>query len=362
MSAPRSRSLATASGLTLALALATPAAAFAGTEDPSGNERSQQAQAENAERKASPSPSPAAPAGAQSESRPAEGKSSKPKGSGATPATGKKSGQGANGEGRAAGGDPRGNNGTVKVHELGNTRPGNQPHVGCEFQIDFYGFDAGDTATITFTGHAPTGGGLLHQETGTVISKDAAGGGQDHDETLVYSVSQQLSELLAVAPHSQQGWHVKLAVDVDGAPGGAKQKVFWISCAPAPAVSGTTEQPATGGTAEQPATSGTELTTGTLGGAEVAAAPLAPTFGEGTIEVPTPGALAGTTLSAAQGQTGVTGGRTAATAVSAQGTNPQALPFTGVQGLLGLVALGLGALGAGGLAHRLGQKGAPAAS
>jgi hypothetical protein len=269
-----------------------------------------------------------------------------------------------NDSGRAAGGDPRGNNGTVKVDgQPFDDGRGNEPHVGCVFAVDFYGFDDGDAATITFTGQAPTDGGLLHSQH-SVISDDAAGGGQDSDATLVFSVQDQLSELLSIAPHPQQGWHVKLAVDVDSAPGGAKQKVFWIDCQQPAAVSGTSASPATGGAGESVTDAAEDVT---VDKRDIAETPILPTFGQGSTEVTeSDAAVAGTTLLAAQGSAGqvvtargsaARGGAESAEAVAAQGAvRPQALPFTGAQALLGLLALGLGALGAGGAAARLGSR------
>ncbi len=63
----------------------------------------------------------------------------------------------------AAFADPPGNNGTVKVDGVEfDTTPGNEPHVDCIFQIDFYGFDAGGLdAAVNFTGQAPTGKDIL---------------------------------------------------------------------------------------------------------------------------------------------------------------------------------------------------------
>ena len=47
------------------------------------------------------------------------------------------------GAGRRA--DPPGNNGTVKVDGVVfDDHPDNEPHVGCVFQIDWYGFDEGE--------------------------------------------------------------------------------------------------------------------------------------------------------------------------------------------------------------------------
>ena len=41
--------------------------------------------------------------------------------------------------------NPAGNNGTVKIDGLEwDNHPDNEPHVGCTFEVDFYGFDEGD--------------------------------------------------------------------------------------------------------------------------------------------------------------------------------------------------------------------------
>lgn len=41
--------------------------------------------------------------------------------------------------------DPAGNNGTVKVDGVEfESHPNNEPHVGCVFRVDFYGYDEGD--------------------------------------------------------------------------------------------------------------------------------------------------------------------------------------------------------------------------
>ena len=43
-----------------------------------------------------------------------------------------------------AGGNPPGNNGTVKVDGMPfEQSQANEPHVGCAFAIDFFGFDQG---------------------------------------------------------------------------------------------------------------------------------------------------------------------------------------------------------------------------
>ena len=165
------------------------------------------------------------------------------------------------------GGDPKGNNGTVKIGAvpLDKAPHANQPHVGCSFSLRFFGFDKDQTADITFTGQAPTKAGTLLTQTAVPISDDAAGGGQDADAVLTYTASQL--GLTGVAP-AKQGWHVKVAVDVREAPGGAKQKVFWLQCPPpsrttTPSTSGSgTTSTASGSTSSSGSTTSGSTTSG----------------------------------------------------------------------------------------------------
>lgn len=132
----------------------------------------------------------------------------------------------------AAQADPPGNNGTVKVDDvLFDDHPGNEPHDGCTFQIDFYGFDAGDLyADVTFEAIDPTGAvDPLLTDTVFIGEDDNAGGGSvdglDADGT--YDLTEVLS---GIEPHPVQGWHVALTVHADGAQGAdVKHKVFWVS-------------------------------------------------------------------------------------------------------------------------------------
>jgi hypothetical protein len=128
--------------------------------------------------------------------------------------------------------NPPGNNGTVKIDRLAfDDHPNNQPHVGCTFQVDFYGFDQGAfDATVTFELHSPTRAGRTMQVTSGDLSPfigadDASGGGSvaglDASETYMLAFSG--------APHSQQGYHVKLTVNAPGSQGAdTKHKVFWV--------------------------------------------------------------------------------------------------------------------------------------
>src|SRR5512139_2935115 len=68
--------------------------------------------------------------------------------------------------------DPPGNNGTVKINSQdvdSSDDISNQPHVPCDFQVEFFGFDKDQTATMTFTIQPPSGNGdVLLSETKTV--------------------------------------------------------------------------------------------------------------------------------------------------------------------------------------------------
>jgi hypothetical protein len=124
--------------------------------------------------------------------------------------------------------DPPGNNGTVKIDaEAFDTHPNNEPHVGCVFQVDFYGYDEGDLyADVTFEAHPPTGNAVLLQDI-VYIGEDAAGGGTDLDAEATYDLS---GPLAAYEAHPQQGYHVKLTVNADGSHGAdVKHKVFWVT-------------------------------------------------------------------------------------------------------------------------------------
>ena len=106
---------------------------------------------------------------------------------------------------------PPGNNGTVKIDGVAfDDAPNNEPHVGCIFQVDFYGFDEGDLyADVTFEAHPPTGNTELLTDV-VFIGEDAAGGGTDLDAAVTYDLS---AALAGFEPHPQQGYHVKLTVN-----------------------------------------------------------------------------------------------------------------------------------------------------
>jgi hypothetical protein len=137
--------------------------------------------------------------------------------------------------------DPPGNNGTIKIDaEEFDSHPDNQPHDGCVFQVDFYGFDEGDLfADVTFESQAPTGP-VVTLLTDTVdIGEDGSSGANEGglDASVTYTL-----DFTGIEPHPKQGFHVKLTIDADGAKGdGPKHKVFWVEECVTPTPSDTPE-------------------------------------------------------------------------------------------------------------------------
>jgi LPXTG-motif cell wall-anchored protein len=160
--------------------------------------------------------------------------------------------------------DPPGNNGTVKVdREEFDDHPDNEPHVGCIFQIDWYGFDEGDLFShVTFAVHPPTGNEVILEDDVFIGEDDNGGGGSEAglDASETYDLTDVLQ---GFEPHPQQGWHVKLTVNNDGSQGAdVKHKVFWVSgCETPPTTSSSTTS-----TSEKPTTSSTEGTSTSAAG------------------------------------------------------------------------------------------------
>jgi hypothetical protein len=138
--------------------------------------------------------------------------------------------------------NPPGNNGTVKIDGVAfDDHPDNEPHVGCTFQVDFYGYDEGDLdADVTFAVQPPTGPfETVLTDVVFIGEDDNSGGGSEAglDASVTYTL-----DLSAYEPHPQQGWHVKLTVNADGSQGAdVKHKVFWVSgCETPPTTTSTT--------------------------------------------------------------------------------------------------------------------------
>jgi hypothetical protein len=112
-----------------------------------------------------------------------------------------------------------GNNGTVKIdgNPFSDLR-NNEPHVGCEFEVEFFGFDPGDLkAYVTFELQAPSGSDAL------LIDHEVDLG--DGNASQLYTLD--FGDLVA---HPQQGYHVKLTIHAEGSKGAdVKHKVFWVT-------------------------------------------------------------------------------------------------------------------------------------
>ena len=132
-----------------------------------------------------------------------------------------------------AGSNPPGNNGTIKLDARPfDAAPDNEPHVGCTFQVDFYGYDEGDLdARVTFEAHAPTlrpaGSQVLLTDSVFVGEDDNSGGGSEAglDARRTYRL-----DLTGITAHPVQGVHVELTVNAEGSQGAdTKHKVFWVT-------------------------------------------------------------------------------------------------------------------------------------
>jgi hypothetical protein len=140
--------------------------------------------------------------------------------------------------------NPPGNNGTVKIDGAAfDDHPDNEPHVGCIFQVDFYGYDEGVAllADVTFEVHPPTGSPVVILEDEVFIGEDDNSGGGS-EAGLDASETYDLNGLLSgFTPHPKQGWHIKLTVNADGSQGAdVKHKVFWVSGCETPPTTTTT--------------------------------------------------------------------------------------------------------------------------
>jgi LPXTG-motif cell wall-anchored protein len=236
--------------------------------------------------------------------------------------------------------DPPGNNGTVKIDDVPfDDHPNNEPHVGCVFQVDFYGFDAGDLdATVTFTHVPPTGDNEDILDDEVAIGEDAAGGGTDLDASATYDLTDALS---GVEPHPQQGIHLRLTVHAEGSIGAdTKFKEFWVTgCGKPPTSTTTTTKPGHGSTTTSSTTSSTSSPDGS------------------TTTTTEPGHGEGTTTTTEQGANPPGGpATTAPTGSSGAGGAAGQLPDTGSEAAP-LAAAGLALVAVGGgtalAAHRL---------
>ena len=130
-----------------------------------------------------------------------------------------------------------GNNGTVKIDGVAfDTHPNNEPHVGCVFEVDWYGFEANVVSHVRFKIWPPSGGMVTLLEDDVQLDNDGPAGGGSRaglDGEKEYDLGDEVS---AYFEHPKQGFHVKLTINTPGSKGSdVKHKVFWVKgCKPTP--------------------------------------------------------------------------------------------------------------------------------
>ncbi|HET9733019.1 MAG TPA: hypothetical protein VFP54_10130, partial [Acidimicrobiales bacterium] len=102
-------------------------------------------------------------------------------------------------------------------------------HVACGFSISFYGYDTGtQTAGISITPVAPTAGTHTYSTTTSWTTATRTGGSQ-WDANVPVTGGDLASTLAGVTAQPQQGYHLRLEVEVTGSRGSDdKYKVFWM--------------------------------------------------------------------------------------------------------------------------------------
>ena len=145
-----------------------------------------------------------------------------------------------------SGDKPGGNNGVLKVDGIpvdevgggpegapGRSHRDNEPHVSCQFNLDWYGFEEGaGTSDVTFELWGPNKGYELTPSPAADVGGDEQGNADDQDATQQYDLSGALAAAKAdgAEANDQQGWLVKVTVETPGLSQGAaaKHKVFWV--------------------------------------------------------------------------------------------------------------------------------------
>jgi hypothetical protein len=180
--------------------------------------------------------------------------------------------------GTAAATNPKGNNGAITIDGVAlNGGPANEPHVDCEFALEFSGYDQGDLeASVSFALQAPTrrpSGSQVLLTDNLTIGEDPAGGATDLDASKLYRL-----DFTGVTPQAQQGYHVKVTIHADGSQGAdTKHKVFWVQPCAAPTTTTTTTTTTTAGSSSSTtvttATATTDTTVAVQGVNETATTP-----------------------------------------------------------------------------------------
>ncbi|MCW3813242.1 LPXTG cell wall anchor domain-containing protein [Micromonospora sp. DR5-3] len=128
--------------------------------------------------------------------------------------------------------NPPGDNGTVKIDGMPFTdHVDNQPHVTCEFELEFFNFDQNQRANITLWAQPPSAtpkDKVVWSKKDVLISNDPASGAEnDHDEVIRLSANDL--DLTGLKLQPKQGYHIKLDVElIGGKSSDGKHKVFWL--------------------------------------------------------------------------------------------------------------------------------------
>ena len=194
--------------------------------------------------------------------------------------------------------------------------PSNNPHVGCTFYVEWFGYDQGSdvVSTVSFAPQAPTAdvtiGGTAPAQ--VFVGGDPAGGGTDLDGRQVYTLS-----FSGGAPHPKQGYHVKVTVHTPHSLGNdTKTKVFWVQpCGSSGSGSDSTPS-------ASPTTTPTSGPSSGVPGSVVDSTPPA-----GTSESAAPGGVSGSAGgSSGSGTSSTSGGSTGSGASGTAGANGAGVP------------------------------------
>jgi LPXTG-motif cell wall-anchored protein len=196
---------------------------------------------------------------------------------------------------------PPGNNGTIKIDDVEfDDHSDNEPHVGCVFQVDWYGYDEGELfSDVTFAVQPPTGDEVILTDEDIFIGgDDNSGGGSPAglDASETYDLT---AVLLPFEPHPVQGWHVKLTINAEGSQGAdVKHKVFWVTGCEVPPTTSTSTTSTSTTVSESTTTtaiSGVTTTTVPSGELPVTGATTGPLLGLGAALLVSGAALVGYT-------------------------------------------------------------------
>ncbi|HEU5035587.1 MAG TPA: hypothetical protein VFT70_01185 [Nocardioides sp.] len=130
-----------------------------------------------------------------------------------------------------AGKDDGGSNkGDIKISTVGGPADNsNEAHVGCSFDLQWYGFER-STSTVSF---APQGGSSKGLQIAVASGPTSVELGDPKSGSDLNTIRTYTLRFTGADPHDQQGYHVEVTVDTersDGKKGDGKKKVFWSKC------------------------------------------------------------------------------------------------------------------------------------